>query len=201
MLHINYFSRIKQIKSHSKLKSIQILFFCLCFLFFLNSIHAQIYIGDKCTISFFSETKLENIDATNSITKPILSLKTGAFAIKASQNAFVFKSSFMQEHYNENYVESEKYPYATFTGKINEAIDDTKDQVNQVTITGTLNMHGVDQTRTIAGTIEVKAGKLILNSTFDVKVVDHKIKVPSLYIEKIAEVIKVTFSAELVKKQ
>jgi hypothetical protein len=159
---------------------------------------AQIYIGKACKISFFSETKLENINALNKVSKPVLNTKNGSFAVKASQNAFVFKSSFMQEHYNENYMESEKYPFATFTGTINETVDYTKDGVTPITMTGNLDMHGVSLPRTITGTIEIKKGSIFLNSKFSVKVADHKIKVPSLYVEKIAEDIEVTFAAELV---
>jgi len=158
---------------------------------------AQVYVGEKCSISFFSATKLENIDAVNTVTKPVFNAKNGTFAIKASQTAFTFKSSFMQEHYNENYIESEKYPYATFTGKVNETIDYSVNGTHTVTIAGNLDLHGVSMPRTITGTIEIKDGLLIMNSKFDVKVADHKIKVPSLYVEKIAEVIQVSFTAEL----
>lgn len=158
---------------------------------------SQIYAGDKCRIAFFSETKLENIDAVNTVTKPVFNTKTGDFAIKALQTAFVFKSSFMQEHYNENYVESEKYPWVTFKGRIKENIDYTKDGMYNVTMVGTLDMHGVEMPRTITGTIVVNDGMVIMDSKFDVKVADHKIKVPSLYVEKIAEVIQVTFHTEM----
>ncbi len=161
------------------------------------SVKSQIYIGDKSTISFFSATKMENIDAVNSVSRPVLNTKTGAFAIQASQNAFIFKSAFMQEHYNENYVESEKFPFATFKGKINETIDYTVNGKTNVTITGDLDMHGVKKPRTITGVVEVKDGSILMSSKFDVKVSDHDIKVPSLYIEKIAEVIQVSFNAEL----
>ena len=85
--------------------------------FALNA-NAQIYIGEKCSIKFFSETKMENIDAENKITKPVFNPKDGNFAVQAAHTAFTFKSSFMQEHYNENYMESEKFPYAKFTGKV-----------------------------------------------------------------------------------
>jgi hypothetical protein len=159
---------------------------------------AQIYVGEKCNITFFSETKMENIDATNSVTKPVFNPKTGDFVIKASQNAFVFKSAFMQEHYNENYIESEKFPYATFKGKVKETIDYTKDGTHSITMDGTLDMHGVELPRTITGTIVVKGGVITMDSKFDVKVADHKIKVPSLYVEKIAENIQVTFHADMV---
>lgn len=159
---------------------------------------SQIYVGDSTKISFFSETKLENIDAINTITKPVFNAKTGDFAIKAQQTSFVFKSSFMQEHYNENYMESEKFPYATFKGKVKEAIDYSKDGTYNVTMEGTLDLHGVELPRTITGTITIKGGNIIMDAKFDVKVADHKIKVPSLYVEKIAESIRVTFYTKMV---
>lgn len=176
----------------------------LTFLFatlFIISAKAQLYIGDKTKLAFFSATSLENIDAVNTNIKPLFNIKTGAFAIMAKQTEFKFKSAFMQEHYNENYVESEKFPFATFTGKVNEAIDFTKDGTHQVTMTGKLSMHGVDMQRTINGTIAITNGVIIMDSKFDVVVADHKIKVPSLYVAKIAEVINVTFHTEMILKK
>jgi len=172
--------------------------FAICLLALVTKSYSQIYIGNKCKIAFFSETKLENIDATNSVAKPVFNSKTGDFVIQAQQTAFVFKSAFMQEHYNENYVESEKYPNATFKGKVKETIDYSKDGVYNVTMEGTLDMHGVTLPRTITGTITVKGETITMDSKFDVKVADHKIKVPSLYVEKIAEVVQVTFHAEMI---
>jgi hypothetical protein len=159
--------------------------------------YSQIYAGEKCKITFFSATALENIDATNSVTKPVFSPKTGDFVIQAQQSAFVFKSAFMQEHYNENYVESEKYPYATFKGKIKETIDYSKDEMYNVTLVGTMEMHGVTLPRIITGTLIVNKGSIIMDSKFDIKVADYKIKVPSLYVEKIAENVQVTFHTEM----
>lgn len=170
----------------------------LFLILFCSRMHSQIYVGETCKIMFFSETKLENIDAINTVTKPVLNAATGDFAIKDSQNAFTFKSVFMQEHYNENYVESEKFPYATFTGKITETVDYTKNGSYPVHMAGKLDMHGVTVPRTIEGTLTVKDGRLILDSKFNVKVADHNIKVPSLYVEKIAESVQVTFHAEMV---
>jgi hypothetical protein len=184
------------IKNNKYLHIKKVLAICLL----VNSItgFSQIYVGEKCKISFFSETALENIDAVNSVTKPVFTPKTGDFVIKAQQSAFVFKSAFMQEHYNENYIESEKFPYATFKGKIKETIDYKKDGTYNVTMAGTLDMHGVEQARTITGTITIKGESIVMDSKFDVKVADHKIKVPALYSEKIAEIIRVTFNTEMV---
>lgn len=160
-------------------------------------VNAQIYVGEKSKIMFFSEAKLENIDAVNTVAKPVFNSKTGDFVIKAAQNAFVFKSALMQEHFNENYMESEKYPYATFKGKVKENIDYSKDGEYDITMVGTLDMHGVELPRTITGKMIIKGSTIIMDAKFDVKVADHKIKVPSLYVEKIAEVVQVTFHAEL----
>lgn len=159
---------------------------------------SQIYIGEKCKITFFSEAKLENIDAINTVTKPVFNPKTGDFVIKAQQIAFVFHSALMQEHYNENYVESEKFPYAIFKGKVQETIDYSKDGTHNVTMVGTLETHGVELPRTITGTISIKDAVISLDSKFNIKVADHKIKVPSLYVEKIAEIIQVTFHADMI---
>jgi len=174
---------------------------CLFAAIFIVNAKAQLYIGEKTKLAFFSATSLENIDAVNVNIKPLFNIKTGAFAIMAKQTEFKFKSSFMQEHYNENYVESEKFPFATFTGKVNEGIDYTIDGTHQVTMTGKLSMHGVELPRTINGTIVIAKGEIIMDSKFDVIVADHKIKVPSLYVAKIAEVINVTFHAEMTLKR
>jgi hypothetical protein len=162
---------------------------------------AQIFIGEKTKLSFFSATSLENIDAVNSNTKPLFNAANGTFAMKAQQTEFKFKSAFMEEHYNENYVESEKFPFATFTGKVTEKVDYTKDGVYQVTVVGKLSMHGVELERTIKGTITVSKGMITIDSKFEVKVADHKIKVPSLYVEKIAEIIQVTIHSEMIPKK
>ena len=94
-----------------------------------------------------------------------------------------------------------KFPFATFTGKVNEVIDYTIDGTHQVTMTGKLSMHGVEVQRTINGTIVIAKGEIIMDSKFDVIVADHKIKVPSLYVAKIAEIINVTFHTEMTLKK
>lgn len=162
---------------------------------------SQVYVGKRSKITFFSEAKMENIDATNTIAQPVFSAANGVFVAQVQHSAFVFKSPLMQEHYNENYMESEKYPFATFKGKVKETVDYTKDGVYSVSMEGTLDMHGVSLPRTISGTITVKGGTIILDAKFDVKVADHKIKVPSLYVEKIAEIIQVTFHTEMEPKK
>ena len=169
----------------------------ICLVALSANVNAQIYLGEKCNIKFFSEAKMENIDAENKVTKPVLNTKDGHFIVQTSHTGFLFKSALMQEHYNENYMESEKFPYAKIDGLIAEKIDYGVDGTHNVSIVGKLSMHGVELPRTITGTIVIKGGVITVDSKFDVKVSDYKIKVPSLYVEKIAEIIQVTFHTEM----
>ncbi len=159
---------------------------------------AQIYksIDKGVNVSFFSETPVENINAKSNIGSSLLNTSTDSVAFRVPVSSFQFEKALMQEHFNENYMETPKYPNASFRGKINEKVDYKKDGVYKVTCTGKLNMHGVDQLRTINGTITVKGNDVILDSEFLVKTADHKIEVPKVVFEKIAESIKVTVNAK-----
>lgn len=117
---------------------------------------------------------------------------TKEIAVKVPIKSFVFPKSLMQEHFNENYMESDKYPYAIFKGKINEGIDFTKPGTYDVSATGKLNIHGVERDQTLKGKLTVQSGKALLDAAFDVLLVDHKIKVPEVVFAKIAEKIAVT---------
>jgi len=101
----------------------------------------------------------------------------------------------MQEHFNENYLESDKYPFAEFKGKINESPEFSKDGTYPVTVTGTLNIHGIEKSYTAKGTITTQGTTLTVASTFNVRVADHGIKIPSLVVQNVAEVVAVTVNA------
>ena len=151
----------------------------------------QLYMTKTGQTSFFSETPLENISAVNNNVLVLLNTTNGEVAVKMQQRGFHFTNKLMEEHYNENYMETEKYPSALFTGKVKEAIDYTKNGLYNVTVDGVLDVHGVKQSRTIKGQISVADGYITLTSTFDVKLADHKIEVPTLVVAKIAELIAV----------
>jgi polyisoprenoid-binding protein YceI len=162
---------------------------------------SKVYKTANGKISFYSETPVENIDAHSSaMTSAINPVDRNAAAL-VTITSFKFKNALMQEHFNEKYMESDKYPKATFSGIINEEVDLMQAGTYNVTVTGKLTIHGVEQNRTIQATITVKEShQLHLKAEFDVKLVDHNIKIPEIVFHKIAEVIAVKIDAEYTLK-
>ena len=158
---------------------------------------AQIFMGKTCEISFFSDGPIEDITAKNTTAKPILNTNTNDIAVKITIKGFVFEKALMQEHFNEKYMESDKYPYSTFTGKIQDTIDYKKDGSYKVIVKGKLTMHGVEQERTIPGTLTVKGGEISFESKFMVALKDHKIEIPTLVAQNLAEIVEVTIKSTL----
>ncbi len=157
--------------------------------------YSQLYKGKTSSIHFLSKSSIEDIEAKNVFPVVVLDQASGAVQVKVQVKMFKFASSFMEEHFNENYMESEKFPFATFKGKLNEKIDYTKDGEYKVTCTGKMEMHGVTQDIVIPGTLKIKGNEIILTADFKVKIADYKIKVPSLYTKNIAEEIAVDINS------
>ncbi len=148
-------------------------------------------------ITFFSSSPLEDITATNKGAIIVMNSATNDIQIRVSVINFKFKNALMEEHFNENYMETEKYPNAIFKGKINEKIDLSKDGETKVTVTGKMEMHGVIKDETYEGTITKSGNELVIKTKFKVKLTDYNIKVPSLYVKNIAEVIDVDVNSTL----
>lgn len=173
----------------------KLLMICVGLVISQNSF-AQIYKSKKngVKVSFFSETPIENISAENVNANALIIKDSVVF--KIPNKSFIFPKALMQEHFNENYMESDKYPNSTFRGQINEKVDFTKDGTHQVTCTGKINIHGVEKIVTLKGTITIKGNEITLNSTFDVRLDDHKIERPKVVMQNIAEVIRVKVDAQ-----
>lgn len=163
--------------------------------------NAQLFSTQTGEIGFFSKTPVEDIEAKSKRVLAVLNSEKLTVAFKVDNTGFEFPNKLMQEHFNEKYMESETFPNSSFTGKINEQIDLTKEGEYDVTVSGKLLIHGVEQERTIPGKMIVKAGEIILLSDFKVKVADHKIAIPKLVIAKIAEEISVKVNAALQPKK
>jgi hypothetical protein len=141
--------------------------------------------------SFFSETPAENISAFNKKTRVLLNTTTGELAIRMTIRDFDFPNKLMQEHFNENYLESDKYPTATFLGKLDQPVDFSRNGSHEVSVSGVFMVHGVSQNRTLSGNLTVRDNTVMLRSDFDVALADHKIEVPTLVFVKIAQTIQV----------
>ncbi len=162
---------------------------------------ANVYIIKKSVVSFHSNAKSELIKATSGELKGIIDADKRTFAFSVAMKSFAgFNSPLQEEHFNENYMESDKYPTASFTGHIIEEDDFTKDGSYNIRAKGKLNVHGVEQERILQGDLLVKNGSIKLSSIFTVLLSEHDIKIPRIVHEKLASEIKVILDAEFIKK-
>ncbi len=147
-------------------------------------------------VSFFSKASIENISAENNQVMSVLTLPSGELQFSVLIKSFHFKKSLMEEHFNENYMESSKYPKATFKGKINDLskVNFTTDGNYTVDVTGDLAIHGITNKTTTTGIITVKSGIITATSKFKVKLADYKISIPKIVKDNIAETVDVTVS-------
>jgi hypothetical protein len=170
-------------------------------LFKNNDSQAQSKYFDKnCDVSFYSHTPVEDIEAKNSSAISILDIQSGTLEFAVLIKAFEFPKALMQEHFNENYMESEKFPKASFKGQVKNisAVNFKADGSYPVTVTGTLTMHGVSKEITTAGTIKVNGGNFQGVSSFKVNPEDYKIAIPGVVKDKIAKELEVKIDATYV---
>jgi hypothetical protein len=155
----------------------------------------DLYTCGNARITIFSSALIEDIKAVSSTGISVYNATTGQLDFSVAISTFQFDKSFMQQHFNSDYMESDKYPRAIFKGKIQEHIDVTKDGSYAVSAAGTLTVHNVTQSRTIQGSLTVKNGIITMASEFMVKCADHHIDIPQILFYHIAESIKVTVTA------
>jgi polyisoprenoid-binding protein YceI len=145
-------------------------------------------------IKFFSSAPLEDIEALNEKAMSVLDTETGKIAVTMQMTDFNFKKSLMQEHFNENYIESEKYPKSTFLGSLTN-FDFKKiveGKITQLTAEGSITIHG--QTKPLIAEVTFSINKNFLTATtvFKLKVADFGIKIPTVVVMNIAEEVEVT---------
>jgi polyisoprenoid-binding protein YceI len=161
-------------------------------------VFAQKYLSKAAQVSFFSKTPMENIEAHNRQGTTVVDFEKKEMVFTVLMKSFEFEKALMQEHFNEKYVESAKYPKGTFKGKFKpeRAIDPTVDGTYPVTVEGTMEIKG--QTRPIKaeGVFIVKDGKLRGTSEFFIVLADYGIKIPGAVKDNIAEKVHVTVEAD-----
>ena len=151
-----------------------------------------LYFTDSGRVDFTSDAPLEVIKASSTKLAGVLNLEDRSFSFSIPMNSFQgFNSALQRTHFNENYLETEKYPKATFNGKIIEEVDFSTDGLVNIRAKGKLDIHGVEQDRIIRCSLRIIPGKLSVTSDFTVPLEDHDITIPSIVRQKIAEVIDV----------
>jgi len=159
---------------------------------------AQIYMLESSNVRFFSDALIEDITATTTSAQGLVNVADKTFSFRVPIKTFEFAKDLMKEHFNENYMESEKYPYGTFKGSVVGNFDFTKNGVYEVTAEGILSIHGVEQKRSLPSKLFVEGKVVRLESVFMVKLVDHDIEIPQIVFQNIAEEIEVTIKSDLV---
>jgi YceI-like protein len=170
-------------------------------LFLVSGLIAQRYVTKTGHIMFYSDTPMETIEAHNHQVNSALDIKSGDFVFKVLMKGFEFEKALMQEHFNENYVESHKFPNATFVGMIANLkdIDFSKDGDYNAVVEGELLIHGVKNKLKEEGVITVKGKRVEGKAKFAIFLNDYKIKIPSAVTENIAEEIELRIDVELMR--
>jgi hypothetical protein len=161
----------------------------------VNQAGQDIYTCKNANVNLYSSAPIEDIEATATNGVSVFNAGTGELDFSVPIRGFHFPKALMEEHFNENYIESDKYPKATFKGKIQEHPDLSKDGTYPVTATGDFQVHGVTQTRTITGNLKVNNNVVTLTSEFMVKCADHHIEIPQIVFHHIAESIRIRVAA------
>ncbi|HNQ61307.1 MAG TPA: YceI family protein [Bacteroidia bacterium] len=156
----------------------------------------SVFIDKGGKVTFYSEAPLENIEAKHTGVNSILNTSTNEVAFIVPIRGFTFEKELMQEHFNEKYLESDKYPKATYKGSIVDSIDWSVPGTYIVTTTGTFSLHGVEKEIQEQGTFTVDGNKINLQSQFKIAIADYNISIPKLLFQNIADTVLVTLNSD-----
>ncbi|PTM02962.1 MAG: hypothetical protein DA407_14585 [Bacteroidetes bacterium] len=180
------------------------LIFTILVLISLSSVTGQNKYLTKTGLLAFeaSVPSFEEVAAKNNSVTAILNTENGDFAALVLVKAFRFKNALMEEHFNENYAESDRYPKSTFKGKIENFKFDALSEIDRsLSIDGSLTFHGVTKTiKDIPLTIKLIDNKIVLSGSFKVSVSDFNIEIPKIVQNKLSDKVSVAFKFELIKK-
>jgi polyisoprenoid-binding protein YceI len=172
-----------------------LLIFAVCIV--SESSYAQTWLSKNTQVRIFSSTPIEDIDAKTNTAVLALNEKSGKVLMKLQIKSLNFPKKLMQEHFNENYMESDKYPTAEFEGVIQNIPDFNIHKASEHKIKGTIMIHGVKRNIEVPISLTTSKDKVVGQSKFKVKCADYNVEIPKIVLKNIAEDIEVTISAEL----
>ncbi len=153
--------------------------------------HGQKFTSDKSFVKFYSHATIEDITAVNAESSSIFNEATGEVVYSIPIKEFAFDKPLMKAHFNDKYMESDKFPKGTFQGKIS-GYQPSVTGIQNAMATGKLDIHGVTQEVQIPGTMENVNGVLTMKAKYILKLADYNIEIPKLLWQKIAEQVEVT---------
>lgn len=165
---------------------------------------AQNYVGRTCKVYFNATTKSspEKIEAKNNETGGVLNANKGDLRFQVPVKSFKFERQLMQDHFNENYMESDKFPKAEFAGTITNLgdVNFSKDGNYNAKVTGKLTIHGVTKEVTVVGSVTMQGNVAKISAKFNVLLADYNINIPKVVTDKVDKTAVISFDGELTKK-
>ncbi len=179
------------------MKFLKILFFFIFFISVFDTVNAQKYFSRTGNISFFSTTAVEDIEAESHSASTVLDMESGKLQWAVLIKSFEFEKSLMQEHFNENYMESSKFPKAKFKGKIVnlEDLDLKSDGVYDVEVEGSLLIHGVGKEVRYPVIFNIVDGNIVGSSEIQIEIEDYEIEIPSVVRDNISKILNIKIKA------
>lgn len=169
---------------------------------FQAGVFAQTRLIDRSgTARFYSSAPMEDIEATNNSALAVIEPESGKVAVSMLIKGFNFEKALMQEHFNENYLESDKYPKATFSGQLVDPAILKKDGKFEAEITGQMTIHGITKELTVPCQFEIAAGEIQVQSIFNLTVADFEIEIPKLVRNNIAKEVEVTANFKFLRNE
>lgn len=175
--------------------AIRILFISLAALTGMAVVSQEVLKTTNAEVRFFSSAPLEDIEAVSEKGISVYKTQTGEISFLVHIKSLEFRKALMQEHFNENHMESDRFPTASFKGKILEQPDFSKQGEIPVKLSGILEIKGIKKKRNIPAVLEIKENKINLKTRFKVACEDHDIEIPALLWKNIAEVVEVSVNA------
>ena len=175
--------------------------FLLFFLFQTFQSRAQTYSAKEIYVHFFSPAPIADIEAITNTATTILNIEKKEVEIEIKVSNFKFKKALMQAHFNEKYIESEKYPHSTFKGRFKEVINLEKDGVYTINLEGKFAIHGVERPKTLNCVLTVKDRKITFETAFKLLSADYKIKAPDVLYRKVGQEVNVDANGILVREK
>ncbi|MCB0600448.1 MAG: YceI family protein [Saprospiraceae bacterium] len=163
-----------------------------------SALMGQKYFTKDGKVSFYSDAPMEKIEAHNTKAASVIDASSGQMEFAVLIKAFQFEKALMQEHFNENYMESSTYPKASFKGKLEDPgnVKMNQDGTYQTNVSGELTIHGVTKNVTTPATFTVKDGQVVGKATFTILIEDYGVKIPAVVKDKIAREVKIDIESQ-----